>query len=194
MKMNLELWILVGYFCLSLLGSYLILRKNWKRYGLLYLISGLVGTILCLLFVLLGFYSFPLTIIPKSPIPLLQIFTSVPFLVIFGVRYSPLQWQWKIPFYWALVHIVMLQETLLSDKPVQLIQYRSEWDLWDSYTWWWIYLLLFEWIGGMIVPSHSRKPIQSKSFRYGRWAWTMFHFIVILTIFLGGFFLGRITR
>jgi hypothetical protein len=191
---DLEKWTLILFFCLSLLGSYFILRTDWKRYGFLYIISGLVGTILCSLFVFLGFYSFPVTIIPKSTITFLQMFASVPFFVILGVRYSPVKWQWKIPFYWALVHIVMLQETLLLYEPVQLIQYNIQWDFWDSYTWWWIFLLIFEWIGGVIVPSNSRKPIQSKSFRYGGWAWIIFHFIIILTIFLGGFYLGRVTR
>ena len=70
------------------------------------------------------------------------------------------------------------------------MDYKENWDAWDSYTWWWIYLLLFEWIGGKIVPPPSRKPIQSKPFRYGRWGWVVFHFIVITTIFLAGVYTG----
>lgn len=191
--MLLELWVLISYTLLSLIGSFFILRNNWKRYGILYILSAFIGTILCFLFVVLGFYSFPVTIIPNSPIPLIQMFTVLPFFVILGVMFSPVRWVWKIPYYWGLVHVITLQEVIFLYQPIQLIQFHN-WGVWTSYTWWWIYFLVFEWIGGRIIPGDSRRPIQSKSFRYGRWAWFVFHFIVILTIFLGGFYLGRVTR
>ncbi|GLH65419.1 CBO0543 family protein [Parageobacillus sp. G301] len=175
---------------LSLIGSFFILRNNFKRYGLLYFISGLTGAFLCFVFVSIGFYSFPARLIPMSPIPIIEMFTVIPFYVLFGVRYSPSKWGWKIPFYWGMVHIAMLLEIFVLFPPVKIMDYKENWDAWDSYTWWWIYLLLFEWIGGKIVPTHSRKPIQSKSFRYGRWGWVVFHFIVITTIFLAGVYTG----
>jgi hypothetical protein len=93
-----------------------------------------------------------------------------------------------------MVHIAMLLEVLVLYHPVKVIDYKGNWDVWDSYTWWWIYLLLFEWIGGKIVPPDSRTPIQSKSFRYGRWAWIIFHFIVIVTIFFAGFYAGWVAK
>jgi hypothetical protein len=179
---------------ISLVGIYFILKKNFKRYGLLLVVSSAVGTILCLLFVLMGFYSFPVKLVPLAPIPVIEMFTVVPLYVLLGVRYSPIKWGWKIPFYWGMVHIAMLLEILVLYHPVKIIHYNAKWDAWDSYTWWWIYLLIFEWIGGKIVPSHSRNPIQSKSFRYGRWAWIVFHFIVIVTIFLAGFYTGWVVR
>lgn len=175
---------------LSVIGSAFILRHNFRRYGLVYLISSLTGAFFCFLFVSMGFYSFPVKIIPMSSIPIIEMFTVIPFYVLLGIRYSPVKWGWKIPFYWGMVHIAMLLEILVLFEPVKILNYEEKWDVWDSYTWWWIYLLLLEWIGGKIVPAHSRKPIQTKSFRYGRWAWIVFHFIVIVTIFLAGVYAG----
>ncbi|WMT20363.1 CBO0543 family protein [Parageobacillus toebii] len=77
---------------LSLIGSFFILRNNLKRYGLLYFISSLTGAFLCFVFVSIGFYSFPARLIPMSPIPIIEIFTVIPFYVLFGVRYSPSKW------------------------------------------------------------------------------------------------------
>ncbi|WP_350330897.1 CBO0543 family protein [Geobacillus stearothermophilus] len=75
-----------------------------------YFISGLTGAFLCFVFVSIGFYSFPARLIPMSPIPIIEMFTVIPFYVLFGVRYSPSKWGWKIPFYWGMVHIAMLLE------------------------------------------------------------------------------------
>ncbi|RKD25774.1 hypothetical protein BEP19_02195 [Ammoniphilus oxalaticus] len=175
----------------SIAGACMIARHNWRRYGALYFTSAVVGSLLCLLFVQFNFYSFPVTLIPNVPIPLTQMFTALPLLVLLGVRYSPTRWPWKIPFYWAFVHIIMLLETMFLYKP-KLIRYEKYWDVWTSYTWWWIFMLVFEWVGGNIVPREDRNPIRARSFRYGRWAWTVLHFIVIITIFLGGFYLGRV--
>ncbi len=174
----------------SIIGSILIVKKDWKKYGLLYLTSSVVGSILCFLFVSIGFYYFPVKLFPFIPVPIIEMVTVVPFYVVLGVRYSPFHWGWKIPFYWVMVHIAMALEVLALYDPVRIIRYKPPWDLWDSYTWWWIYLLLFEWMGGKMIPSSSRKPIQSKSFRYGRWVWLFLHFILIVTIFLAGFYTG----
>lgn len=122
--------------------------------------------------------------------PFEAILTVFPFIVLYGVRYSPEPWAWKIPFYWAIVHVGMLFETAVLLK-TRLIRYEFKWDFWDSYTWWWIFLLVFEWVGGLIIPSHLRKPINTQEFTYGKKWWAVFHFIVIVTIFLGGYYLGR---
>ncbi|MFB9760793.1 hypothetical protein ACFFMS_21170 [Ectobacillus funiculus] len=45
-------------------------------------------------------------------------------------------------------------------------------------------------MGGKVVPEHLRKPINGESFRYGKWAWIVFHIIVISTIFLAGVYVG----
>lgn len=179
---------------LSLIGSLLIMRFNWKRYGLLFILSGITGNILCYIFVKMGFYSFPLRLFPKiSLIPFNAILTFFPFFVLLGVRYSPKQWAWKIPFYWVFIHVGMLFETL-ARLYTKLIEYNFEWDFWDSYIWWWIYFLVFEYVGGLIIPENERKPISLETFRYGRAGWLIIHFILILTIFLGGVYLGMVAK
>lgn len=180
----------LGAVVISIIGSIIIIKSNVKKYIILYIASSTAGALLCLLFVAMGFYSFPVKLIPLSPIPMIEMFTTIPFYVLFGVRYSPQKWPWKIPFYWALVHIAMVLEVFVLYHPVKIINYEAKWDAWDSYTWWWIFLLVFEFIGGRIIPAQSRKPISSKSFRYGRWGWIIFHFIVIVTIFLAGYYTG----
>ncbi|MFZ5642420.1 MAG: CBO0543 family protein [Bacillota bacterium] len=187
--------ILVISTLLSLAGAYPIIRLDWKKYGLLFVLAGIVGNVLCLIFVTLGFYSFPKTLIPiiEVNMPFTALLTVFPVIVLAGIRYSPKPWSFKIPFYWAVIHLGMLAETLALNF-TGLISYEFKWDFWDSYTWWWIFLLGFEWIGGMIIPDHLRKPINASSFLYGRELWAVFHFILIITIFLGGYYLGRISR
>ncbi len=189
---SIELLILIAAITISIIGSILIIRINWKKYGLLYILSAVTGNLLCYIFIKFGFYSFPIRLFPTVfSMPFEAILTAFPFLVILSVRFSPKEWSYKIPFYWVIVHLGMLGETLILLK-TGLITYNFKWDFWDSYTWWWIYFLLFEWIGGLIIPQNSRNPISSESFRYGKWAWILLHFILIITIFLGGIYLGKV--
>lgn len=188
---NTEFYIYITALLISLIGSILIIRFNWKRYGLLFLLSGLVGNILCYIFVKAGFYSFPYRLFNGiSVMPFDAILIVFPFLVLLGVRYSPKLWAYKIAFYWVIIHLGMLAETLILIN-TKLMVYDYEWDFWDSYTWWWIFFLFFEWIGGLVVTEHFRRPISTEAFRYGKWAWIVLHFILILTIFLGGYYLGK---
>lgn len=178
----------------SLIGSLLIMRFNWSRYGLLYIISGLAGSILCYIFIKLGFYSFPYRLFPGiSSMPSIEVLAVIPFYVLLGVRYSPGSWGWKIPFYWVLVHIGLLFETL-AKLYTDIIRYDFEWDFWDSYTWWWIYLLLFEYAGGLIVPEKDRRPVNTEILKYGKAGWFIIHFILITTIFLGGVYAGMARK
>jgi hypothetical protein len=71
-----------------------------------------------------------------------------------------------------------------------IFRFEPEWDLWDSYSLRWLFYLLFEILGSKIIPPHLRRPISSESFRYGRWAWIIFHVVVIATIFLAGVYVG----
>ena len=191
---NINGLLLIFAILFSIIGSLFIIRIDWKRYLLLFLISGIIGNIICYVFVKIGFYSFPYRLFPKiSLMPFVAISTFFPFYVLLGVRYSPKSWAYKIPFYWAFIHLGMLGETLVKLN-TDLIRYNFEWDFWDSYTWWWIFFLLFDWIGGLIIPEHLRKPIDSELFRYGNWVWIVFHFIVISTFFLGGYYLGLISK
>ncbi|WP_335547804.1 CBO0543 family protein [Neobacillus drentensis] len=171
------------------LGCLYFIRLDWKRYGALYIISAFSSNVVCYIFTFIGFYSFPDKILHNHfLIPYKLVSTLFPFITLFGIRYSPKQWIWKIPFYWAIVHLGVLGEVIL--KSTTVFTFEPEWDLWDSYTLWWLNYLLFELLGGKIVPEHLRKPINGEFFRYGKWAWIVFHIIVISTIFLAGVYVG----
>jgi hypothetical protein len=190
---NIETYILVTGIVMSTIGSIFILKKNWKQYGLLYIMTAVTGCLLCLLFIRMGLYEFPYRLFPYlSRMPFFVIVTLFPFYVLAGVRYSPDKWAWKIPFYWVLVHIGMSGE-VLAQNYTQIIKYRSFWDTWDSYTWWWLFLLVFEYVGGLIVSKEYRKPLNVELLKYGKIGWLILHFILILTIFMAGFYMGRVT-
>jgi len=187
---NMETFILITAIVLSTIGLIFILKVNWKQYGLLFIISAAVGEFLCYVFVKLGLYSYPYRLFPRiSLMPFAVILTVFPFYVLFGVRFSPIRWAYKIPFYWVLVHLGMLAE-VMAQNFTSLIKYKRFWDTWDSYTWWWIFLLVFEWVGGMLVSQEYRKPIDESILKYGKVGWFIIHFILIVTIFLAGFYMG----
>jgi hypothetical protein len=132
----------------------------------------------------------PARLFPQiSKIPFTAVLTIFPLQVLIGVRYSPKPWPWKIPFYWVMVHVGMTAEVWAEER-TQLIKYNPIWDVWDSYTWWWIFLLVFEWVGGLIVSAQFRKPIDQELLRYGKLGWFILHFILISTIFLAGVYAG----
>lgn len=190
---NIETYISVTAIVLSAVASIFIIKVNWRQYGLLYVISGIVGELICYFFVKVGFYLFPYRLFPQiSLMPFTLILTMFPFYVLFGVRFSPNRWIFKIPFYWVMVHIGMLGEVLVQNS-TRIIKYNRFWDTWDSYTWWWIFLLVFEAVGGIIVSHEYRKPVDEDFLRYGRAGWFIIHFILISTIFLAGFYLGKMT-
>lgn len=192
LESSIETYITLFTIGVSLIGAYLIIRTDWKRYGLLFVIAAIVGNILCYIFVRLNFYSYPYRLFPKiSVMPFDVVATVFPLYVLIGVRYSPKSFVWKIPFYWVLIHIGMLFETLVLNF-TDLIEYKAKWDFWDSYTWWWIFLLGFEWFSIFIIPDESRNPLNNELLRYNRIGWFIVHFILITTVFLGGFYLGRV--
>jgi hypothetical protein len=191
---NLETYISIISFIITIVALFFIIRIDWKKYGLLFIISSIVGVIICFIFIGLNFYEFPYRLFPGiSKIPFTAILTVFPFYVLLGVRYSPKLWSWKIPFYWVLVHIGMFAETW-AESHTQLIKYLSPWDVWDSYTWWWIYLLVFEWLGGLIIPPEKRKPLNHELLRSGTIGWFILHFILIATIFLAGVYTGMYLK
>lgn len=189
---NIESVLSIGSLLITAAVSYLIIKIDWKRYGLLFAISGVVGVILCYVFIYMELYTFPYRLFPAvSKIPFTLILTIFPFYVLMGVRFSPKSWLYKIPFYWAIVHIGVFTEAWAEQK-TQLIKYGSYWHLWESYTWWWIFLLLFEAIGGILLTPDLRKPLDQELLRYGKAGWFVLHFILITTIFLAGVNAGRI--
>jgi hypothetical protein len=185
---HVEIFILI-IMIIGSLGCLYFIRLDWKRYGFLLLISILSVNLLCYAFTYSGFYSFPNNVLHgEFLIPYGLVSTVLPFLALFGIRFSPEKWVWKIPFYWGIVHLGVLGEVIL--KHTSIFKFEPEWDLWDSYTLWWLYYLLFELLGGKMIPDHLRKPINSILFRYGNWAWLVLHIIVISTIFLAGVYVG----
>ncbi|SDC68622.1 MULTISPECIES: CBO0543 family protein [unclassified Candidatus Frackibacter] len=192
LNFNIETYVSVAGIIITALGSIYVIWLNKKTYGSLFLISAIVGEILCYIFISIGFYSFPYRLFPSiSSMPFFIILTVFPFLVLLGVRYSPTSWAYKIPFYWVIVHLGMFAETWAQTN-TKLIEYELFWDVWDSYTWWWIYLLIFEWVGGLIVSKKDRNPVDEKLLEYGKIGWFIIHFILITTIFLAGFYMGKI--
>lgn len=186
---NIETILTLSAIALSTIVLLLIARNNWKKYGLLFLLSATAGVSLCYVFCRLGLYCFPYELFPIFIMPVPLILTMYPACVFIGVRYSPKQWAYKIPFYWAFVHIGILIEGW-AEKKTQLIIYYAHWNLWTSYTWLWIYLLVFEWAGGMIIPADSRKPMDQELLKYGKTGWFILHFILISTIFITGVYTG----
>jgi hypothetical protein len=188
---NIESILTIASFVVTVGACYFVLRVNWKRYGALFLLSAVVGVALCYVFIYLDLYSFPYRLFPGiSKIPFTLILTIFPLYVLLGVRYSPKSWMFKVPFYWGLVHIGVLTEAW-AEKSTQLIKYNPHWQLWESYTWWWIFLLVFEFAGGMLIPDNFRKPLDQELLRYGRLGWFILHFVLIVTIFLAGVDAGK---
>lgn len=187
-----EYAIVIAPIIIGLGGGWWIVRTNWKRYGLLYGLIGITGTALCLFFVLCRFYMFPHNPLHGNMlIPLAAMVTFIPFTVCLAVKYSPSSWKWKVPFYWALVHIATLSELILEEY-TKIFKYVMGWDLWSSYTWWWIFYLGFEALGGKLIPAADRRPIQGELFRYGNWGWILFHVTVVTTIFTFGMYTGKL--
>jgi hypothetical protein len=175
---------------IGIVGGYFLLKRDWKRYGLVFLLNAIAGNALCYGFVLFGFYSFPNTPLHYGlPFPLLVMLTFIPFTSLLGIQFSPEKWAWKIPFYWPIVHLAIVGEILVVAY-TEIIRYKN-WDLWDSYTSWWVFYLFFEWIGGKIIPAHLRTPLSTKHFRYGRWGWLLLHIILILSVLVIGIFIGK---
>ncbi len=187
---NIETYLSLSAIALSTLILLLIMRNNWKRYGFLFLLSAITGLAICHIFCNLGFYCYPYRPFPHlTTMPIALIATMFSAGVLLGVRYSPRSWAYKIPFYWVMIHLGVLIEGW-AEKQTQIIEYYASWNLWASYTWCWIYLLVFEWVGGMIVPAESRKPIDQELLKYGKVGWFILHFILISTIFIAGVYLG----
>lgn len=189
-KWNIETFILLGGSLAFMIASLFILKKNWKQYGILYIATAIVGELLDILFVQLKLFHYPYDLIPSLPIsPFTLIMTIYPFYIVFGVKYSPSSWKHKFPFYMTIIHLGMVGE-VLAQHFTHVIEYGDYWDTWDSYIWWWIFILGFELVGGLIVSKENRTPISEDFFKYGNLGWYITHFIYLSTIFLGGVLLG----
>jgi hypothetical protein len=188
-----EMYISIISLAIVVIGSYFIVRLDWKKYGLLYLLAGVIGNLLCFLFVEVGFYSFPYILLPFLKTPIVGTLTTFSYLVLLGVRYSPDNWAYKIAFYGVIVNTGVFFELVLKNT-TRLIYYDFEWDLWDTYTAWWGFFILMEWMGGKMIPANLRKPLHIETFRFGNWFWFVIHIVAMFTIFLAGLYLGKISQ
>ena len=75
---TIETFILLGALIINIAGIIWIARHNWKRYGLLLLASGLLGSLICYIFILIKYYTFPQQLIePFLPFPFESILTAI---------------------------------------------------------------------------------------------------------------------
>jgi hypothetical protein len=62
---------------------------------------------------------------------------------------------------------------------------------WESYTWWWIYLLVFEWVGGLMVLKLPERP-STRNFSNTVIGMVYFALDIIISIFLAGVYTGKV--
>ncbi|OGO76624.1 MAG: hypothetical protein A2Y23_05510 [Clostridiales bacterium GWB2_37_7] len=187
---NIETFILLGGAGISFIASMFVMKISWKQYGILYITAAIIGEILDIVFVKLDLFYYPYKLFHNMPIsPYTLVMTIFPFYVIFGVRYSPMPWKYKFPFYMTIIHLGMTGE-VLAQYFTKVIEYGEHWDTWDSYIWWWLFILGFELVGGLIVSKEYRTPISEDVFKYGNLGWYITQFIFTATVFLGGVLLG----
>lgn len=55
---NIETYVSIISLILAIVISIIILKTNWKQYGFLYLLSAVIGMILCYIFIYLDFYPY----------------------------------------------------------------------------------------------------------------------------------------
>ena len=96
---------------LGSIGVLFFFHIDWKKFGLLYLISGLGGLFLCTFFMLFKFYDFPSHMRIGLSMPHFTLLIFFSLVAMLGVRYSPRRWSWKLPFYMTIVHLGMIAET-----------------------------------------------------------------------------------
>jgi hypothetical protein len=158
-QLDIEIFISLGGSILSFIASILIAKANWKQYMKLYIATAVIGEIVDVVFVKLKFYHYPYKLFHHMSVsPYTLIMTIFPFYILFGVKYSPTSWKYKFAFYMTLIHLGMVGE-ILAQNFTKVIEYGRHWNTWDSYIWWWIFILGFELVGGLIVSREYRTPI-----------------------------------
>lgn len=181
MSMQIIYWIILFIVILGgLIGCFFIVKKEPLRYGIIFILSGLISTSLCLFFYSNGFYRFVLPIYFIIPAVIL----SFSFLVLFTIRYRPTKR--TFPFYFITITLVFSIEIFLRDV-FHYIEFRGEWDAWDSYSLYWVYLRFFNYIGDQIVADKYRNSISSSTKKY----WIVFGIIVLYSIAGGAYLLLR---
>jgi hypothetical protein len=99
---------------------------------------------------------------------------SFGLLVLFTIHFKPEKF--TFPFFFITINWVFGVEIIL--EYIGFITFRNGWDFWDSYSLYWIYVRLFNFIGDYLIPIKYRNPIQTNVKAY----WIFFVLTVILSI------------
>ncbi|TCN27071.1 hypothetical protein [Mesobacillus foraminis] len=161
--LDVHLLILLLTFFITSIGCVYILRDSVFHYGIVLIISLFVTVSLCLFFYCLGFYRFTLPV----PYVLPVVAVSFSFLALFLVRYRPKRR--TFPFFFMTLTFIFTLEVLLKEY-AGIINFKNGWDYWDSYSLYWVFSRLFDWIGEGVVPAKHRSPIRSETAGY----WSLF--------------------
>ncbi|WP_160725823.1 hypothetical protein [Bacillus sp. USDA818B3_A] len=177
---GLNYTILCLAFVINGLGSFFIVKKNVYRYGMVLIISLIVTSGLCLLFYAMDFYRFVLPL--PAVLPVVAI--SFSFLALFIIRYRPRDK--TFPFFFITLTLVFTIEVFLKDY-AGFIRFKNGWDYWDSYSLYWVFARLFNYVGVYLVPYHFRHPVKSDTKTY----WGLFFLMVVYSVF-GVYLLNQI--
>jgi hypothetical protein len=177
--MMLVYWIILcSVIVICGIGCMIIIRKNVLRYGIIFSLSVIATSLLCLFFFYNNFYRFVLPL----PFILPAVSVSFGFLILFIIRFAPLTY--TFPFFFMTLNIVFGIEIFFKDF-VGFIHFKNSWDAWDSYSLYWVYARTFDFLGRRIVPIQWRNPIDSETKGY----WLMFGIVLFLTFIVFGYIL-----
>ncbi|MDL4840437.1 hypothetical protein [Aquibacillus rhizosphaerae] len=162
--------IVMGVTLLGAVGNLLIINKSPLKYGRIFITNIVIAVSLCSFFVMTGFYRFVL------PLPhiLPAVVCSFGFLVLFLIYFKPTKH--TFPYFFMIINITFVFEILL--KHIGFITYKNGWDLWDSYTLYWIYVRIFVFLGEKMVADENRQPLNTVN----KWYWPSFFVIIFLTV------------
>jgi hypothetical protein len=83
-----------------------------------------------------------------------------------------------------ILTVIFTIEVVLKEY-AGIIAFKNGWDYWDSYSLYWVFSRLFDWIGESTVPPKHRSPVQSDKAGY----WILF--ILTGIYFISGIFILR---
>ncbi|WP_078544979.1 hypothetical protein [Litchfieldia alkalitelluris] len=160
-------------------GCFFIIKTNVLRYGIIFLISILLSVSFCIFFYFNGFYRFVLPIY----LILLPVICSFGFLILFLIKYRPTKY--TFPFYFSVLTFILGCEIFLKDV-VGFIVFRNGWDLWDSYSFYWVYVRIFDFIGERVISEKWRKPVPYDKRMY----WIIFLVMIVISFVILGYTLN----
>ncbi|MCP8968325.1 hypothetical protein [Ectobacillus ponti] len=172
MTMFIHWLIIITVAVVSLIGIIGIARRSPFHYGILLVLQLVSAFVLCVFFQkVMGFYRFALPL----RYAMILVLSGFGLYVLFIVHYRP---RHKTFFFlFTVLHLVFILEYIL-EQYVHFIVYQNGWDTWDSYTWYWIYTIVFAGIGDYVVPEKYRNPVDP----YSKGYWLSFFGVLVLTV------------